>query len=377
VNIYLSLSLCYILAVAVVAAQPAVPVVARIQEKVLSEISRLPSYTCTETIERFHRPAKAERLTRQDRVRLEVAVVNGYEMYGWPGDRNLGQRDVTRMVPGFIGSGDFTMHIREAFTQPAGVFKFVGEEQREGQPALRYEFEVPLKGSGWRVRANTQEVLPVGYHGSFWVDRKSLDLIEVSFFADEVPRVLGFSDFTKVIKYTRSRIGSSDFLLPSLVRMATADLNGDERVNEARFQDCRQYAVESVVRFGDASAEIAVPTSGNRSPVPAVSLPDDFEVTAVLESAFDSEDAAIGDPIRLRVQRAIRVGRMTVVPKNALLVGRIVRLDAFDKRRYLDFILTHVEFDGHRVDISRRQNQVQLAIRTPTMKFHSLVSCPG
>lgn len=350
---------CWLLAA--IPGQTAAPLASRIQEKTLADLSGLPNYTCTETVDRSRRQSPAQSFTPTDRLRLETAVVNGYELFGWPGEERIYQRDITRMVPGFIGGGDFAMHLRDIFTRPAEDFVAAGEEVREGRRTLRYDYRVPVEDSGWRVRGSTQEVFPVGYHGSFWVDKGSLELTEVNFVAEDVPRVLGFADFSKVIKYKRARIGSSEFLLPELVRMSTADLNGEERLNEARFHDCRQYTAESVIRFGPA--ENVEQSRGEDKPVSAVPLPDDFEITALLETAIDSDTAAIGDQISARVQQAIRVKGATVVPKNSVLQGRIVRLEVVGRRRYLDFVLTHFDVDGRRIDVSKRRNKVELETR--------------
>ena len=43
-----------------------------------------PNYTCTETIERT-RQAPASRAKVEDTLRLEGALVDGKEMFAWPG----------------------------------------------------------------------------------------------------------------------------------------------------------------------------------------------------------------------------------------------------------------------------------------------------
>ncbi len=332
-----------------------------VQQGVLNDLARVPTYTCTETIDRMQRTFPEQQFRPVDRVRVEIAIVNGYEMFGWPGEDRIAQRDLTRMVAGFIGSGDLTMHVREVFSRPPEDIVRSGFEDRQGHAAIRYNFRVTADDSGWRVRANTDEVLPVGYHGSFWIGRDSLDLLEVDFEADDVPRVLGFADFSKVIRYSRVRIGDANFMLPQLVRTSAADLNGEDRLNEARFEQCHQYSVESVIRYD--APEDSIDKRANVNPPPVASLPDTFEISALLENGIDSDGAAIGDPVRARTQQSIRVNGTTVVPKNATLVSRIVRINVVQGHRYLDFVPTHFLANGQRIDLHKRRNELRIEQR--------------
>ena len=59
----------------------------RIRVKVTSDLSRLPNYTCLETIERSIQEPPSKRFQLLDLVRLEVALVDSAEMFAWPGSR--------------------------------------------------------------------------------------------------------------------------------------------------------------------------------------------------------------------------------------------------------------------------------------------------
>ena len=133
-----------------------------IKEKILAALAELPNYTCTETVDRSRKRALDRKFEPLDRVRVEIAVVGHNELFGWPGSRQIVERDVTRMVPGFIGSGDFAMHVRELFVRPEAEFVPVGEEQRGDHRALRYDYRVPVEASGWRLRGRTQDLIPRG-----------------------------------------------------------------------------------------------------------------------------------------------------------------------------------------------------------------------
>ena len=134
-------------------------------------LTRLPNYTCLQTIERTRRiPGKRTELI--DLVRLEVALVNGRELFAWPGSRNFEDGEISDMVKGgAIGNGNFALHAKSVFQTNAPRFTFAGERIREdGRKTLRWDFVVPQTLSGYTLKQGEQQAV-VGYHGSFWVDR--------------------------------------------------------------------------------------------------------------------------------------------------------------------------------------------------------------
>ncbi len=287
----------------------------RIDEQVLADLARLPNYTCTETIERSQRASSAKQFEPIDRVRLEIALVSGNELFGWPGGEKIAEDDITRLVAGFVGNGDFATQLRELFTRPSAQFRLIGEETRSGHTALRYDYRVPLSASGWRLRAAAEEI-PIGYHGTLWVDKDSLQLIELNTNADDLPRSLGFLQLSKSLGYTQVRIGSSQFLLPARGTMLTTDLTGQESRNETRFHDCRQYSAQSTISFDPTpTGEAGANTGAEGAPG---ALPYDFDLNLTLETGIDSDTAAVGDTVTARVDQAIKNKGTTVIPKGAL-----------------------------------------------------------
>ena len=66
---------------------PEVLLLGRIKAKAAENLQRLPNYTCTQTIERSHRNAKSRKFELLDTIRLEVALVEGKELFSWPGGK--------------------------------------------------------------------------------------------------------------------------------------------------------------------------------------------------------------------------------------------------------------------------------------------------
>src|ERR1700722_17188709 len=53
-----------------------------------------PNYTCVETMERTRRVGPARRFQMEDTLRLEVALVEGKEMFAWPGSKKFEHDDL-------------------------------------------------------------------------------------------------------------------------------------------------------------------------------------------------------------------------------------------------------------------------------------------
>ena len=60
----------------------------RIVEHMSHTLAVQPNYTCVETVERWITPRKGKRYM-QDRLRFEVALVDGKETFAWPGAQKI------------------------------------------------------------------------------------------------------------------------------------------------------------------------------------------------------------------------------------------------------------------------------------------------
>jgi len=89
----------------------------------------------------------------------------------------------------------------------------------------------------------------VSYHGAFWVDALTLDLLRLEAKADEILPFLNLKRADNGISYARIRIGSADFVLPQASEVMMQDLKGNEDHNPTAFGQCRQFSRESVLSF--------------------------------------------------------------------------------------------------------------------------------
>src|ERR1700730_3480744 len=113
-----------IFCIGVALAQAQTDNLAKIKAAVGENLSRLPNYTCTESIEQSERLLSEgkPKILLFEKTRLEVAFVEGKELFGWPGAAKIDQPDVARMIKGSIGNGYFGLFSKTIFLGPFTTF---------------------------------------------------------------------------------------------------------------------------------------------------------------------------------------------------------------------------------------------------------------
>ncbi|HEY6340105.1 MAG TPA: hypothetical protein VIY49_01325 [Bryobacteraceae bacterium] len=342
------------------ALDPAVLQLAKIKLHMMETLTRQPNYTCLETVERWQRNALARQFQFMDRLRIEVALVDGKELFAWPGSQRFEDRDLTEWVPsGTFGTGEFATHSRVVFGTNAASFEPRGEQNlsisnpsvsnQEKRPAVRFDFTVPRLSAAYQIRSGTAKEI-VGYHGSFYVEPQSLDLMRLEIFADDLPASLKLKSISDRMDYSRVRIGEGDFLLPESSEVVLVDLNDHQDRNQLRFTACRQYTGQSKLSFGDVdptqlAASSQYPFGAQKS---EVELPRNLEMTLSLTDDIDLEAAAIGDPVKARLRDDLKLQGRLVLAKGATASGRISRLERHPNFTVLGLIFTDLDSSaGH------------------------------
>ncbi|HEX8984480.1 MAG TPA: hypothetical protein VF767_03580 [Bryobacteraceae bacterium] len=302
---------------------PAEDPLMRMRAKMAANLDRLPDYTCLETIERTVRknPAPEQPV---DILRFEIAYVGGRELLSWPGEKKFENKPIDQMMggAGAIGTGNFAQHARNLFRTRSATFSGPVEEVRDGHARFRWDFQVPRERSSFYVGTLKRAEL-VAYHGSFWVDPETLDLVRLETFADGMSKRTGISADRETIEYSRVRIGDTDFLLPLLSELTLVDTRGYEHRNRTRFSGCRQFVSESAISFADPPPAAAV-----REPAALreVDLPAGLLMDVRLEAPIDLAHVAIGDPIQAALARPLRKGSVDY-PEGAKMIGRVTRME--------------------------------------------------
>jgi hypothetical protein len=320
------------------------PVVQQLYEHARNNARRTPHYTCVQNITRTQYAPEvlkksascatliaARRQSRipgdvssHDRLRLDVAVVDGAEMFSWAGAGKFETKNIEDLIEGGAsGSGDFASFLLSVFGGEAEKIGYAGlREIPEGRFAL-FSYIVPLPKSQYTYHT-TGPNRTIGYGGTFLVDPDSAELQRLTVETDEFPPGENVCRVEDTMDYHRVKIGSGDFMLPEVTEMDVLFRNGGAAVNQTVYTDCRQFAGETTIRFDDADA------SGAAAPAKAVlpPLPAGTGLRVALAQPIDTSSAAAGDEITGVLLEDAKNKTGTVnARRNDRLHGRILRLE--------------------------------------------------
>ncbi len=312
--------------------KPETILLARIRNVVSENLSRLPDFTCVQTIERSQRLPGTKRYRFVDNIRLEVALVEGKELYAWPGSPKFEERELRDMVGGgAIGTGDFALHAKSIYLSGSARFTYQGTEELRGRKVHVFHYRVPLAASRYLMRIEKTEG-PVGYQGHVYNDAETLEMARIEIHIDEVPPYLPLKEGHKVIDYAPMEIGGMRHVLPTSMEMTLVDLNGGENRNRAVFSGCKQYLGESRLIFEEP------PQDQPAEPAVEWTLPEGLDVRLKLVEALDLSKSAMGDPVVFEASRDAVRGGQVWLPRGAKVT---LRLDHIACR---DFPVSHCFF---------------------------------
>jgi hypothetical protein len=299
----------------------------RLREHLSQYLLKLPNYTCVQTTERWRRGLEdCGRCERMDRVRLEVAVINGREMFGYPGSAGFGQFDPAELLPeGAAGRGDFAGTLAAILRAGPSALSLAGEDSRQNRRLLRYSYHVPATGKPFEF-GTLDDRVSLGIHGDLWIDPRTLDLVRMEIVAESVPERFHISSLTSVIDYRPVQIAASEFPLPGETEWLVVYSPTAEVRNQTTYSRCRAYVAESSLRF-DADAEVRAPLAGAAAAPSALSaLPAGLSFSAKLQTAVDLRRSAAGDSVVAKVKKPAAQSGKVIIPEGAEILGRIVNL---------------------------------------------------
>jgi len=305
--------------------------ISRVRQVVNGMLTRLPDYTCLETLERTERPEDKKKFSLLDRVRVEVAFVNGAESYAWPGSTKFGGINLLRAISdqGAFGTGDFGEHLK--VTYRAGMpLQLAGRETLNGRDAWKFTEIVPASVSHFAVIARPATAI-VGYTVTAWHDAASLDLLRIELRAAGFPRKIPFQRVFKATDYGTVQVNGMPIRLPVMTELSVITRNGLENRTVSTFSNCREYVGESKLIFDEPAPEQGS-TTGEATPQPRtdVDLPAGVQVQVRLDQAVDLKRAARGDFVTMTVSRdSIRDGRK-VLSTGASVKGRWTFIECHD-----------------------------------------------
>lgn len=224
----------------------------RIKIRAAENLAAQPNYTCHETIERSTRQPSAGTFRLRDTIQLEVALIQGRELFSRRGAEHFEDAKITDLVTeGTIANGNFALHARAVFLSQGPLFQYRGMTTWGGRSTHTFDYTVARELSGWEIKVDDQRGF-VGYRGSFHVDAATLDLQDFTVETVDIPSNLRLRAARDRMEYQRVALGNSEFLLPRSSEMVVTAVNGIESRNRTLFHACRQYAGESVLTFDEA-----------------------------------------------------------------------------------------------------------------------------
>lgn len=345
-------------------ADPAPPLQS-VRERLLEELKSLPRYTCVQTIHRqyFRAPsqkpsscstlisehvARTRELSREgwDRLRLDVAIIEGKPVYAWPGASGFEPGAFEKLAGrGPLGSGDFGSFISEIFTR--GIVSFQREEAADGRRLLVYSYRMPPDRSKYGVASEKGWTI-VSYGGSFTLDPERHDITNLTVTTDELPDGNPACRAASEIDFTRTSIHDHELLIPRETRLRTILRTGSEALSRTAYASCRQYGGKTRILTEEPDSPA---TPGASAPHPALDLlPSGLRFDARITTPIDSETSAAGDPVEAVLRSPLRDAKKNVLaPAGARLHGRLRRFEMNGSRRD-DFFQIAVQFESIEID---------------------------
>ncbi len=339
------------------------PVLERARQRLLTDAGRMNRFTCRQTVnrvqmgrkERLHScgdiiRARAKRrfslpVVSWDRLRLDVAVSKGRELYSWAGAPKFDEGNLRAIAGGgSLGTGDFGPYIASIFG-PGAKISFLREQVVNGRKLREYEYEVPLEQSTYAIRTPTgHRIVRVAHKGSFQLDSKQNDLVNLVVRSQELPEEAENCQAISEISYGRVVIGSSNSIVPRETRFRVIQIDGGETLNTTVYSGCREYVGESVVYFEEPLAKVE---NGGTVRKKEVSIPGGLSFRARITTSIDSERSAAGDVIEAVLLSDLQDGQGVVIaPVGTRLHGRLLQVAGSTSRVQIRAQLDSLDLNG-------------------------------
>lgn len=333
----------------------------RTRDRVLADLERMPRYTCVQTItRRYYRPRHEgpscarriaahqrrtgnPRLLGWDRLRLEVARVNGNPAYSWVGAPNFESDTLEEFAGrGPLSSGDFGGFLPTILDRASIAFE--SEEHVGQRRVLAYSYDVPVKSSGLRVRSGGVWT-PTAYSGILRLDPAANDIVGLTVRTAELPDDNPACQDIIEIEYQRTPIHEQPILIPKETRLLTIDRNSGETQGLTTYASCREYASKSRMIFNPASNGSAAEGSLTAVAPTLTAVPAGLHFRARIVARIDSDTSAAGDPIEAVLLSDVSKNDIHL-PAGAHIHGRLMLLEHRADRFRLKIKFESIDLNG-------------------------------
>jgi len=341
------LALAFSLTLAAGAEHDPAEVLKRATGKVVANARRLPKYTCVETVTRDFfvsaagtppracsvlveqkspTPDLALRPVTTDRLRLDVTMAVGGEIFSWVGASQFDNAGIEHLIHnGPIGTGAFGGFLDIVFKFDAQKITFEKYVLADGRSLMEYSFAVPPASSHYQVKMHGTWLL-TGYTGTFQVDPESGDVVRMTIQTAELPASTGECTVITNLDFRSAQIGEARFMVPARARQRFMYRDGQEVENNTLVASCREYRSESSISFAGEPRRVTG-SSDESAPERPVAVPERLRFKLELTTPINSDTAAAGDPFAARLAEPLRdTQRKVLAPAGSVVEGRLLRV---------------------------------------------------
>jgi len=365
-----------------------VDVLVHLRDEVLRHATRIPNYTCLETVDRdiyqwageppkscdsiLGRRKKAElsvllKKMRSDRLRLDVLLTSVQEVYSWAGAGKFEDIEIDQLIPeGAMGTGPFATHLLNLFETRNPRFVFDGDASEGGRQLMEFSFTVPLAESHYRIKGHNGWVT-TGYSGTLLVDALTSELVKLNVRTDELAPETGQCETDTELKYGKVPLGGIDYLLPLATRQRFIGRDGIEAENQVAFSACHEFRGESTLLVEDHGE--GKPKTRPAAPPEPLKLPLGLPISIEILAEIHAAEAAAGDMFEARLKKPILDQRQKLlVAAGARIDGRLMRVELrhANPEYTVAMRLETIEIDGVKHPLSVTPNRRTRDLRTTT-----------
>ena len=312
----------------------------RIRANVSQQLGKAANYTCVEAVDRSYffdpvdrvagcptyRKAPPKQLYMHDRLRLDVAVSEGREIFSWHGGKSFSSRGIDDIVrSGPISSGSFIGYLRNIFFETGVIIRFAGRTSSVGEDLYTFDYVVPRGSSRYQV-ANGKKRWIVPFHGRFTGGGTNYELRSLQVIGDEMPPESEICSAGSEIEYQLVDIAGKTSLIPKRYVLNMDSSNHVYTTSRSEYTQCREFRGESTLSF-DVNGSAATQQT------PIVSdewLPAHITLHVRLRTPIDDRTSFTGDPVEGYLADSVKVKDSGItIPKDSVLSGIITRLELY------------------------------------------------
>ncbi len=353
----------------------------RIGLTIADAINKSDNYICSQDLSRFYYTAvtaemacqqppelPSSPMTMEDRLKLDVAVSQGSEIYSWHGERKFSASSVSDVVrQGPISSGSFNGYLRNIFGERGVQFDFKGRVKTRGNEFFVFDYKVPLAASHYDVQAG-KGFERAAFHGSFSARTDSFELASLTVTAngETLSSKANICGAETRLTYQEVKIAGHESLLPASFDLLMGSRAGVFTESKGVYSSCREYRGESTVSFDadDSSAAADQPAELQSEP-----LNTGLILPIVLRTEIDEDTAYAGLPVEATLQHDVKIRKGEKLMRGATLRGTLTQFQIFHQPAHAVSLM--LEFsnitDGNKLYLCDARHWVMTELLQTTM----------